>query len=207
MCYTAYDGKHPPRIALTSLSLKKFLKREWDWAKPALLSPPDFDNKDACVFPEKVKGKYLIFHRMGFDVDIALVSSLKFDGKTWLEEQRFLTPRKGMWDSLKIGIAAPPLKTNHGWILLYHGISEEDHFYRVGAALLSLKDPTKIISRTDHPVFEPEMPYEQDGEVANVVFPCGNVFIKDRVFIYYGGADKVVGVASIKLNKLLEALE
>jgi len=207
MCYTAYDSQHPPRIALTSIPLKKFLKREWDWAKPIPLSPPDFDNKDACIFPEKVKGKYIIFHRMGVDVDIAVVPSLKFDGTTWLEEQRWLYPRKGMWDSRKVGIAAPPVKTKKGWILIYHGVSDDDGMYRVGALLLDLKDPTKIIGRTDHPLLEPDMPYEQSGEVANVVFPCGNVIIKDRLFIYYGGGDKVVGVASIKVSKLLEVLQ
>jgi len=110
MLYTAFDGKHPPRIALTSISLKNFLAQVWDWTKPVLISPPEFDNKDACVFPEKVKGKYLIFHRFGNNIDITLTPSLDFDGKTWLEEHIWLSPRRGMWDSLKVGIAAPPIK-------------------------------------------------------------------------------------------------
>ncbi len=206
MCYTAFDGSHPPRIALTSISLEKFLAKQWDWAKPVLISPAEFDNKDACIFPEKVKGKYLIFHRFGNDIDIALVSNLNFDGSTWLEERRWLLPRQGMWDSEKIGIVAPPVKTKSGWILLYHGVSEEDHHYRVGAVLLDLRDSTRVIGRTDDPLMEPETLYEKKGQVANVVFPCGNVVVGDQIFIYYGGGDSVIGVASIKIQDLIGVL-
>ncbi len=206
MCYTAFDSKHLPQIALTSIPLKKFLKEEWDWARPVLISAPEFDNKDACIFPEKVDGKYIIFHRMGEDVDIAPVPSLRFDGLTWLEEHRWLKPRKGFWDSKKVGIAAPPIKTRGGWILFYHGVSDEDGAYRVGAVLLDLKNPTRIIGRTDYPLLEPETPYEKKGQVSNVVFPCGTVAIGNRIYIYYGGGDTVTGVATMEIKKLLEAL-
>lgn len=205
MFYTAYDGKDSPRIALTSIALKDFLEQKWDWEKPVLISPPEFDNKDACVFPEKVGGKYLIFHRMGMDVDIALVPSLNFKNNSWLEEQIWLKPRRGFWDSVRVGIAAPPIKTSKGWILLYHGVSKEN-IYRVGAVLLSLKDPTQIIARTDRPILEPEMPYETNGQVPNVIFPCGCVVIKNKVFIYYGGGDSVVAVATIGIKDLAETL-
>lgn len=207
MLYTAFNGRHPPRIAITSISLKKFLAKDWDWAKPVLISPPEFDNKDACIFPEKVKGKYLIFHRFGNDIDITLTPNINFDGKTWLEEHIWLSPRRGMWDSLKVGIAAPPIKTKDGWILLYHGVSEEDHSYRVGAVLLDLGDPTKILSRTNEPLFTPEMPYEKTGQVSNVVFPCGVVLLGQKLFVYYGGGDSVVGVATVELEKLLSELQ
>lgn len=203
MCYTAFDGVNSPRVALTSISLKKFLKREWEWENPVLISAPGLDDKDACIFPEKVNGKYLIYHRIGDDIDIALINSLKFDGRTWIDERRWLKQRRGYWDNRKVGIAAPPLKTNKGWILLYHGVSKKDGIYRVGAILLDLKNPLKIISRTDNPIFWPETDYEKQGEVPNVVFPCGNVIIKDKIYIYYGGADKVIGVAFIKVKDLL----
>lgn len=206
MLYTAFDGKHPPRIALTSIPVKKFLTKQWDWAKPVLISPPEFDNKDAGIFPEKVKGKYLIFHRFGNDIDIALVPSLRFDGSTWLEERRWLLPRRGMWDSKKLGIVAPPIKTKKGWILFYHGVSEYDNHYRVGAVLLDLKDPTLIINRTDNPILEPVAPYEKTGQVPNVVFPCGNIVMGSKIFVYYGGGDSVIGVASIEIKDLLGVL-
>lgn len=207
MLYTAFDGKNPPRVALTWIKVADFLKQKWNWQKSVLISPPDLDDKDACLFPEKFKGKYLIIHRVGEDIDYAFCSNLNFQNKEWLEERRWITPRKGNWDSKKVGIAAPPIKTKKGWILFYHGVSEEDKFYRVGAFLLDLKNPTKIISRSDEPLLEPEMPYEKEGYVPNVVFPCGAVNIGDKIFVYYGGADKVVGVAIIKLKNLVNYLK
>ena len=206
MCYTAFDGRNPPRVALTWIKVDDFLEEKWNWAKPVLISAPGIDDKDAFIFPEKIEGKYFIVHRSGEDIDSALVSNLNFDGKTWIEEYRWVRPRKGWWDSKKIGAACPPIKTEKGWIMLYHGISD-DNIYRVGAILLDLKNPLKIVARTPEPIFEPQMQYEKEGHVPNVVFPCGAVKIKDRIFMYYGGADKVIGVATIQINKLLKAFE
>jgi predicted GH43/DUF377 family glycosyl hydrolase len=206
VCYTAFDGQHSPQVALTSIAADKFLKRQWEWAKPVLISPSAFDDKDACIFPEKVKGNYMIFHRIGDNIDIAFTPTLRLDGTTPLEEQQWLERRDGFWDGRKVGAVASPIKTKKGWIFFYHGVSESSGTYRVGAALLDLKDPTKIIGRTDYPIFEPQMPYEKNGQVANVVFPCGNVQIGDRIFLYYGGADTVIGVASIEIEKILGVL-
>jgi predicted GH43/DUF377 family glycosyl hydrolase len=90
--------------------------------------------------------------------------------------------------------------------VLYHGVSE-DNVYRLGAVLCDIKDPTKITARTDEPIFEPETTYEKKGETPNVVFPCGAVLIGNKIFIYYGGADKVVGVATAPLATLLRTLK
>jgi len=206
MLYTASDGKNPPRVALTWILADNFLQQAWDWAKPVLISPPDLDDKDACILQEKIKEKYMIIHRSGDDIDFAFCEDLNFNG-TWLEEYRWIAPRKGMWDSEKVGIAAPPIKTEDGWILLYHGVSQEDRFYRVGAVLLDLEDPTKIIARADEPLLEPETPYEKLGQIPNVVFPCGAVVIGEEIFMYYGGADQVVGVATLKVEELLKMLK
>lgn len=207
MLYTAFDSRNPPRVAMTWIKEKDFLSQKWNWAKPVLISPPDLDDKNACLFPEKIRGKYFIIHRSGNNIDSAFSSTLNFDGKTWLEEYNWIFPRAGTWDSKKIGIAAPPIKTQKGWILFYHGVSEEDNFYRVGALLLDLKNPTKVIARSDEPLLEPEMPYEKEGQVPNVVFPCGAVLLKDTIFVYYGGADQVVAVAMIKLMDLFNHLK
>lgn len=205
MTYTAFDGANPPRVALTSISVNDFLKEKWTWAKPVLLSAPGVDDKDAFIFPEKIRGEYMVVHRRGDDIDYALVSSLDFKDNEWLEEHQWIGPRKGWWDSRKVGAAAAPIKTKAGWILLYHGVSHEG-VYRVGAVLLDLENPLKVICRTDHPIFEPELPYEKEGQVNNVVFPCGTVLLGDKLFVYYGGADKVVGVATVSISSLLSAL-
>lgn len=207
MFYTAFDGKNLPRVALSWITTNDFLAQKWRWSYPVLISPPDLDDKDAAAFPEKINGKYIIIHRSGNDIDLSFHKTLDFDGTGWLEEYRWIAPRPGMWDSKKVGIASPPMKTKYGWILLYHGVSEEDNFYRVGAVLLDLKEPTKIICRTDYPLFEPETDYEKKGEIPNVVFPCGTVIFDKKIFMYYGGADKVIGVATINFERLLKSLK
>ncbi len=207
MCYTAYDGKNPPRVALSSIKEKDFLAQKWNWSKPILISRPDTDDKDACIFPEKINGKYFVIHRIGNDINSAFVKDLNFDDEKWLEEYIWIEPRIGMWDNKKVGIASTPIKTKDGWLLFYHGVSEEDSFYRLGVCLLDLKDPTKIIARLDEPIFEPEEKYEREGQIPNVVFPCGIVKVKDKIFVYYGGADSVVGVATILEKDLLKILK
>ncbi len=209
MCYTAYDGVNPPRIALTSIALADFLKQDWKWAKPVLISPPGIDDKDAAIFPKKIKGKYVILHRIGLSMWIDFVDDLKqFQGERWVEGCVLMKPRPTMWDSRKIGIGSPPIETPDGWLLLYHGISKrEDGHYHVRAALLDLKDPTKVLARTKYPIFEPETPYELNGLVPRVVFPCGAILKKTTLYVYYGGADKVVGVATIKIAQLLDQLK
>lgn len=208
MTYTAFDGKNPPRVALSSIKEKDFLDRKWkNWSKPVLISPPNIDDKDACIFPEKIGGKYFIVHRSGDDIDISSNSSLDFDGKTWLEEYRWIFPRPGMWDDRKVGVAGPPVKTDAGWILFYHGVSKTDGAYRVGAVLLNKDNPVEVLARLDEPLFEPDADYEKDGQVENVVFPCGVVMMDSKFFVYYGGGDSVVGVATIDRDELIEVLK
>lgn len=208
MTYTAYDGKHPPRVALTSINLDDFLQKRWYWERPRLISLPETDDKDACI----VKGKgdtYLAFHRMGVEIWLEVTNDLYFHEGRYLTGKILARPRPGKWDSIKIGIAGPPMETKHGWLLLYHGVGESDkggNVYKVGAMLLDYDDPFKVIARTEEPVFEPETDYELYGEVPNVVFPCGSVIMNDIVYIYYGGADQVVGVAAMPLNSLFELL-
>jgi predicted GH43/DUF377 family glycosyl hydrolase len=205
MFYTAFDGKNP-RVALSWIEVEDFVGEQWNWARPVAISPIDVNDKNALVFPEKVNGKYMIIHRVGCDIDYSFCDTLDFKGEACFKEHRWIYVRKGWWDSKKVGAAAPPIKTKEGWIMLYHGISEEDGGYRVGAVLLDLKNPVKVISRTYNPIFEPEASYEREGQVSNVVFPCGNVVLGNRLFVYYGGGDQVVGVATIEIDDLLSIL-
>jgi len=118
---------------------------------PTLIIPPGIDDKDACLFPEKIGGKYVILHRIQPSIDINRFDNLNFTGKRLLTHNPFVFPRKGMWDSAKVGISSVPLKTEKGWILLYHGVSADDSRYRIGVLLLDLKDPEKVLARSRLP--------------------------------------------------------
>ncbi len=206
ICYTAYDSIGPPRVAVSSISVSDFLARKWNWTKPALITPPGFDDKDTCIFPEKLKDGYFFLHRVGNEICGDYLKSLNFDNDVINKCIRIIGPRKNAWDSSKVGISAPPIKTKYGWLLLYHGVSKSHNTYRVGVVLLDLKDPAIVLARSSDAIFEPEEDYEKIGIVNNVVFPCGMVLKGDMLYIYYGGADKVVGVATMKLSILLQAL-
>ena len=207
MCYTAYAGNGPPRVAFTSIKEKDFIDHNWNWTKPVLISPPGMDDKDAALFPKKIGGKYWFLHRLGSDIWIDSVDNLDFDGATkFLGGKILMRPRDTAWDSKRIGGTSPPIETAYGWLLFYHGISKRTGHYNVRAALLDAKDPTVVLYRTHDPLLEPEMPYEKDGIVQNVVFPCGAVMMKNVLYVYYGGADKYVGVATIDMKVIVEGL-
>ncbi len=206
MCYTAYDGIGPPRVAISSIAEKDFLAKKWKWSKPFLVTPRDLDDKDTCLFPEKFKNGYCIIHRINSEVCLDYLNTLDLEHEMVKKCVRVMGPRRNMWDSSKVGIASPPIKTKYGWLLLYHGVSRSHNTYRVGAALLDLKDPSTVLARSTDPLFEPIEDYEKNGIVNNVVFPCGAVVEKGIVYIYYGGADTVTGVATMELDVILEAL-
>lgn len=202
MCYTAYDGKNPPRVALTSIAVADFKNKRWNWARPQLISPPGQDDKDSALFPKKIKNHYAILHRLGQGICLDFTKELVFGEGQWLGGSHFMNPRDNSWDSVRIGISAPPIETPIGWLLLYHGISHHAK-YRLGAALLDLNDPTRVLARTDEPILEPELGYEKFGQVPQVVFPCGAVVADGTLFVYYGAADTVVGAAHIPLREIL----
>jgi predicted GH43/DUF377 family glycosyl hydrolase len=206
MCYTAYDGVNPPRVAFTSITEKDLIAHHWNWAEPILISPPGMDDKDAALFSKKIGGNYMFLHRLGSEIWIDSVESLDFKNGIFLGGKILMRPRDTAWDSKRIGISAPPIDTRYGWVLLYHGISRRTGHYNVRAALLDKKDPSKILYRTHDPLLEPTMRYEKEGVVSNVVFPCGAVVRAGKLFVYYGGADKVVGMATIDIDLLVEGL-
>jgi predicted GH43/DUF377 family glycosyl hydrolase len=148
----------------------------------------------------------MIFHRVNTSICVDYVSSLDFSKEKVTQCIEIISPRKGMWDGRKVGISSPPVKTKDGWLLLYHGVSWSTT-YRVGAVLLDLEDPTIVKARTAIPLFEPETEYEHKGIVPNVVFPCGLTIRGSTAYIYYGGGDLVVGVATVKVSALLKMLE
>ncbi len=207
MCYTAFDGIDPPRVALTSISVRDFLARRWGaWTPPKLISPTGKDDKDTALFSKKIGGKYVFLHRLGSEIWIDRVDDLSFANGKELFGTILMHPRDTAWDSKRIGITAPPIETRYGWLLLYHGISRRTGHYNVRAALLDARDPAKVLYRTRDPLLEPKMPYEKNGIVPNVVFPCGAAVVRGTLFVYYGGADRVVGVASIRIDTIVDGL-
>jgi len=204
MCYTAYDGELA-RLALTSISVQDFLDRKWyKWAIPKIISPEGIMDKDGALFPEKINGKYVFFHRIEPNIVIDCVDNLDFNNGEYLKQDGVISPRNGTWDAVKIGINGPPIKTERGWLVFYHGISKIDYHYRIGALLLDLMDVTKVIGRTSYPILEPETVFERVGVVNNVVFSNGHIIKGDEIIIYYGGADTVICGAKVNLTKLLD---
>jgi beta-1,2-mannobiose phosphorylase / 1,2-beta-oligomannan phosphorylase len=209
MTYTAYDGVKAPRGAITSISVKDFLARKWDaWELPVHVTPDQVDDKDVGLLPEPIKGQYLLYHRVSGRICADLLPDLSFK-KPVSRCIEIMGPREGMWDALKVGIAGPPIKVtdasgHEGWLLIYHGVSRRSR-YRLGAALL---DPggTIVLARTADPIFEAVEEYETVGEVGNVVFACGQIVRGDTLYVYYGGGDRVLGVATGSLSNILEAL-
>jgi predicted GH43/DUF377 family glycosyl hydrolase len=206
MTYTAFDGVNPPRVALTSIALSDFLKKSWNWEKPKLISPPGVDDKDACIVKNSRDEGYLAFHRLGNVIWLDFLRDLDFPEKKYLTGGIVAQARKDMWDNVKIGIGAPPIETERGWLLLYHGVSNPGFKYKMGAMLLDYDDPRKILAISDDPLLEPDEKYEIEGQVPNVVFSCGAVVIDGVVYNYYGGGDSVVGVATMPLDNITSLL-
>jgi beta-1,2-mannobiose phosphorylase / 1,2-beta-oligomannan phosphorylase len=208
--YTAYDGSNPPRIAMSTISVEEFLAREWKkWTKPILISPPGQDDKDCVIFPEKVRGKYVIIHRFSPNIWIDFMDDLESFGEEndlWLGGKILMKPRRGKWDNEKVGISPPVIKTKDGWLMIYHAISKQDLKYRHGVVLLDLEYPDKIIARLDRPILEPETPYENNGLRPGTTFANGAVVMGEELFLYYGGADTFTAVATINLPALLAEL-
>ncbi len=192
MMYTGYGGRFDGdyRICLASSKNLVHWKRHG-----AMLREP---NKDASLFPERFDGKYVMFHRRPPDIWLAYSDDLR----SWYDHALVMEvlPDSG-WECAKIGIAGPPMKTAAGWLLIYHGVSQEKR-YSLGIALLDRHDPSRVIARQPEPILEPELDWEVHGHVPNVVFSCGQVVIGDRILVYYGGADTVIGVAVLELDDI-----
>lgn len=172
------------------------------------------EDKNAAILPERVRGKWILFHRpkTGFAMSQPGISLSRSDDLvSWSPPEGVMDTRAGAWwDSLRIGIGPPLLKTEHGWLLLYHGVKETvaGAIYRVGVALLDLDEPTRVLSRADNWVFGPRELYERTGDVPNALFPCGLIHDQGsgEVRLYYGAADTSICLATAQLDDLLETV-
>jgi predicted GH43/DUF377 family glycosyl hydrolase len=197
LAYTAYS-EHGPGIAIALTTDFETVERV------GLAFPPD--DKDACLFPRRFDGHYAMLHRPavgGGSIWIAYSPDLVFWGKTDV-----VVPLRGgpWWDGLRVGAGLPPIETEEGWLVIYHGVKEalSRPLYRLGAALLDLEDPHRMIARARRWMLAPREPYEQVGDAPNVVFPCGG-FVRDQtLWVYYGAADSCICLATAPLEDVLE---
>ncbi len=208
MTYTAWNGIDPPGVALTSIRVNDLVKREWNWEEPIMISPPGEIHKNWALFPDKIKGKYAIIHSLSPKILVDYFDDLKFDSGRYINSYYSPSGRKNHWDNWLRGTGPPPIKTEDGWLLLYHAMDNRDPGrYKMGAMVLDHKDPTKINYRSNNPLLEPDEWYENQGFKSGVVYSCGAVVKNKHLLVYYGGADTVSCVAHIKLKKLLNGLK
>lgn len=209
VAYVAYNGYNAPRIAMSSIDLADFINQDWvKWSKPQLLSKAEFVTKGPCLFPEKIEGKYVICHRVFPDILIDYVDDLDFESEEkWLEGHERIKINNPRWDSRKIGVGGAPIKTDKGWLLIYYGVDDRDPArYMVGAMLLDLKNPHKIVARSKKPILMPEEWYENDGHKSGVAYPCGYIIKNGMLYVYYGGADTVTCVATAPAKEFIDEL-
>lgn len=194
MTYTAYSDKGT-RIGLAST--QNFIA----WERYSI-EWPEVDNKDAVLFPEKIDNKYIMYHRPMNQDPMGIWIAYSEDLIHWHEQKEIMVPEY-KWENNKIGASPPPLKTEIGWLLFYHGV-DQNAMYQVGVALFDLNRPDRLIGRYPHSIFEPQERYELQGLIPNVVFPCGAVEYNGNYYIYYGAADKVIGVAIADKKEILD---
>ncbi len=187
------------------------LRTTTDWKNfesYGMILPPH--NKDCAIFDEKINGKYYALHRPS-SVDIGgnyIWIAESPDGIHWGNHQCIIKTRTGAWDSARVGAGAAPIKTDKGWLAIYHGANQE-HQYCLGAFLMDLADPSKIIARTDQPVMVPTTDYELSGFFGNVVFTNGHIVHPDGdlVTIYYGASDEFVCGAQFSIKEICSLLK
>lgn len=218
MLYTAFDGK-VAQIAMASIAVDAFLDQRFDTWKRHGLGFPGLPNKDAVLYPETFDGRYVIYHRLDPSLWVSYLDNLECP---WPRTgQKIVTgPRPGMmWDGIKIGAGAQPIKTTKGWLNIYHGVDYE-HCYRLGVLFMDLEDPTRIIYQSPNAILEPEFDFEignvegRDYWVPKVVFTCGAVPALDKdiigpddeILVYYGAADTAIGVAKGMLRDLVPGI-
>jgi predicted GH43/DUF377 family glycosyl hydrolase len=180
--------------------------RDWkSFVHHGMIFPPH--NKDCAVFEERIGGKYYAFHRP---------SSPELGGNyMWIAESPDLIhwgrhrciahSREGYWDSARVGAGAAPIRTGEGWLEIYHGATKENR-YCLGALLLDLDEPWRVLARSEEPIMEPTAPYELEGFFGQVIFTNGHVVHGDRLTLYYGAADSVICAAHLSLERILTSL-
>ena len=211
LTFNIFNGWHSIRVGLTSIGEDDLEQGRWNWRRFVFLSPPNERHKNWALFPEKINGKYALFHNLHDDdparVRVECLDNLEepippFDSP----DPHLLPDRKLAWHNRTRSAGPPPIKTRHGWLLFYHAMDKDDPGrYKLGALLLDPKDPRKILYRSRYPVLEPDKWYENDWK-PGIIYASGAVVKGGTLFIYYGGGDKHIGVASANLEEFVRKL-
>ena len=205
MTYTACD--EGLRVALTSIKVKDFLKKNWQWEKPVLISPPGEVHKNWVIFPEKINGQYAILHSLRPRVLIAYRDNLNFQKGEYINSFYDGYNEETGWEIRIRGAGAPPIKTKYGWLVFYHANDKsETNKYKVGAMLLDLMNPETILMRSSRPILEPDEPFQSNGFKPGIVYVSGAVVKNETLFIYYGVADNYICVAWANFDEFLNDL-
>ncbi|OJU61625.1 MAG: glycosidase [Armatimonadetes bacterium 55-13] len=203
IAYTAF-GKSGPGVALATTKNFKSFKR-----LGLVMQPED---KDAALFPQKFDGNYVLIHRPVAELGCHIWISYSPDLYNWGQHKLLLPARRGAWwDANKIGLSPPPIKTDRGWLVMYHGVRHHasGSLYRLGLALFDLDDPEICLRRGQSWMFGPEEQYEMVGDVGGVVFPCGYTVEEDgdTINLYYGAADTCIALARGSIQEMLDWLQ
>ncbi len=184
------------------------LRTTTDWksfTSCGMIFPPH--NKDCTIFEDRINGKYYALHRpsgIGIGGNYIWLAESP-DAIHWGHNVCLAKTRKKMWDSERVGAGAAPVKTEKGWLEIYHGANEK-HQYALGALLLDLHNPTKVIARSREPIMFPSEPYELTGFMGNVIFTNGHIVKGDDLIMYYGAADEVICMATLSISQVLATL-
>ena len=210
--YTAYDGHNPAADEHTRVIMAE--TTDFRAYRKLGMVGPDVRDKDAMIFPDRVEGRVAYLHRILPAIQIAYFDDLEHllhpEPDYWPDhlahiERHTVLDRAFEWEALKVGAGPPPIRTDAGWLLIYHGVDRK-RVYRAGAALLDARDPRTVLARLPYPILEPERDYERVGDVPNVVFPEGVVEMDGELQVFYGCADKVIAMATGRLSELIEEL-
>lgn len=207
LSFNAFEGWNALRIGVSSIRLDDLMNRRWKWTPPVYISAPNEVQKNWVLFPEKINGTFAVLHSLyGATRDQVLVEYIDDLSTAQIKSPYARTTDASVWDSTLRGAGPPPIKTKDGWLVLYHANdAREEYKYKLGALLLDLTDPTKVIARSVRPVLEPLMPYE-NNQKPGIVYACGATVEGDTLRVYYGGGDMVVCTAEASLSKLLAKL-
>ena len=175
-----------------------------------VIMPPE--DKDAALLPRRIGGRWALIHRPMTTLGAHMWISYSPDLRHWGSHKVILEARRGgWWDANKIGLCSPPIETEKGWLMIYHGVRQtaSGSIYRLGLALFDLERPEVCLQRGDSWIFGPEARYERVGDVKDVVFPCGQTITADgdTIHLYYGAADSSVALATTSIRGLLQWLE